>query len=105
MYCNLGLISYGKHNNLHVNIRVAGNKKHFMFLLKCTIFFDYECACIFHTNIHPDLKTLIKFDELTKVINTKLSKYDVELRVFSENDFFNRNIKSEELLKRLENEN
>ena len=101
MFHKITPVCHGKHNNLHLNIRLGGNKKRPIMIFRLVLFFDYELACISNSNIHYDLMILLNYKKLERVINDYLSELDVKLYVFSYRDFFHRNVKSEFLLNRL----
>ena len=102
MYCKMSMISHGKHNNLHVNFKMIGHRKSPKFIIRCILFFDHEVACISNSNIHNDFKHILKFEELEKAMQRRLDKYDIILKTFSDDDFFNRNVSSLKLLKRIQ---
>lgn len=105
MFCKLGVISYGKHNNLHIRMHIGRNRGNPIMKLKLVVLFDKEVVLITDSSLHKDYKNILDFKKLEDIIQRKLDKMDLKLILLSENDFFNRNITTEELLNRLKNEN
>lgn len=105
MFTKLNPIAHGQHNNIYLTMKIGRTKKNPIILLKFVGFFDLECALISHSNLHKDYQNLLDFENLKEIVRSELDKIDFKFILFSNEDFFNRNCKTKELLIKLKDEN
>lgn len=103
MLCKIGFISHGKHENLHINLKIGGSRKNPLFTIKLMVFFDTGNAYIMHNTLHKDYLNIIDFTILTKVIQDELSKHDYYLVMLGK-DFLRKRFTTEQILKLIEND-
>lgn len=101
MLSRLQFLNHGKNNNLHLNIIIGGTRKKPLFKLKLVAFFDTQNCYITNSNIHKSFRPILNFQGLTKIIQDSLNKKDFNLCLFSESDFFNKNVTSIQILNKI----
>jgi hypothetical protein len=104
MFCKITPLSHGQHNNLHLVVKIGRSARNPIIKLKIVGFFDSLNAYIINSNLHIDYQNLLNFDLITEIIQKKLETMDFNL-ICSQEDFFNRNLSTLELLNKLKDEN
>ena len=104
MLCKITPIGYGKHDNLYVSIKIGRSLKNPIIHLRLLVFFNTGFTYISHSNLHPDYLELLDFLKIKSLVEDSLSKYDWQLKTFSNKDFFVKNLDSEKLFKKLQDE-
>jgi len=94
-------ISQGKNNNIHLIFKL-GYKKQPIFKLKIVGLFDLNSAFITNSNLDIIPTQLLNLFKLKELINEALEKYDLKLFLFSDDDFFVKNLKTEDVLRKIE---
>lgn len=98
MFSNLNPIAHGKHDNLHLTMKIGRSKRNPIIYLKLVTFFTSGNTYIVHSNLHADYELLLDFEKIKEIIQNRLNKMDFSLILLSNKDFFNRNVSTEELL-------
>jgi hypothetical protein len=101
MLCKAFPIAHGNHGNVHIKVLIGGTKKHPMHILRLVALLDSEKAYILNSNIQKECEKIYNFDGFKEVIQNQLNKLDYELVLFNKLDFFNKGLKTIDILNKL----
>jgi hypothetical protein len=73
-------ISHGKHNNLHMMVKIGGSRKKPIFKLKLIIFFDTAKAYVADSTIPEPMLFLLDLKMLCQELRGKLDEMDLGCR-------------------------
>lgn len=92
-------LDHGKHDNLHMKF-VIGPKKSPTIRLHIITFFETGYAYIADA-MYKLPKEFINFDFLEETLKKKLSAYDFSLELISPEDWFNKQVSTNDILQKL----
>jgi len=98
-------LAHGKHDNLHLIVRIGGSKRHSLFSFKLVHFFSTEKCYILNSNISINIKPFLNYDIIERVIRETVGTLDYNLELFDKNDFFNKGLTTQHILNKLINKN